>query len=252
MESSGKRARPLPDTRRARHLDERLRAYALAASAAGVGALALAQPANAQIVYTPANISITDGDLFLDLNCGPRVQFWLADEFERSIYGTVRELAINGSANASVIADKNGAAALPLDSIIGSSRSFKNVHRGELILAEAIRSAYYGSGVSGNWVNVKRAYLGLKFSLQKDVHYGWAELKVLAKLRDLQVHATLTGYAYESVPNQSIKAGQKKETDFAATPDAASPETGTLGPLAPDVPGRHCLDFEPPPGSTPR
>ena len=36
-------------------LNQRVHAYALAASAAGVGVLALAQPAEAKIVYTPAH-----------------------------------------------------------------------------------------------------------------------------------------------------------------------------------------------------
>src|SRR4029077_3677693 len=44
--------------------------YALAASAAGVGMLALAQPSQAKIVYTPANIQINVGGglVYLDLN----------------------------------------------------------------------------------------------------------------------------------------------------------------------------------------
>jgi|HubBroStandDraft_6_1064221.scaffolds.fasta_scaffold05468_2 hypothetical protein len=47
-----------------------LNAYALAAGAAGVGVLALAQPAGAKIVYTPAHIPIVQnkGLVELDLN----------------------------------------------------------------------------------------------------------------------------------------------------------------------------------------
>ena len=46
---------------------QRLNMYALAASAAGVGVLALAQPAEAKIIYTPAHKSI-GAKTFLDLN----------------------------------------------------------------------------------------------------------------------------------------------------------------------------------------
>jgi hypothetical protein len=226
--------------------DRRLRAYALAASAAGVGLLALTQPADAQVVYTPANITITDGDLFLDLNCGPRVNFWLADNLESTNYGYAQEFVINGSADAGVIADKHGAAALLAESVIGSSRSFQTVHRAERLLAQAIETGYGGTWLSGNWAN-KQAYLGLKFNIQGQVHYGWAELTVRAAVHhnNLQVHATLLGYAYESTPNQSIRAGQTKDAD-TATPNTFSPQAGTLGALARGAASLgHCPDVEP-------
>jgi hypothetical protein len=48
---------------------KRLNSYALAASAAGVGALALAQPAEAKIIYTPAHKTLHNGEgFYLDLN----------------------------------------------------------------------------------------------------------------------------------------------------------------------------------------
>src|SRR5579864_108267 len=51
-------------------LHQRVNAYALAASAAGVGVLALTQAAEAKIVYTPVNISIplNGGLIQIDLN----------------------------------------------------------------------------------------------------------------------------------------------------------------------------------------
>ena len=55
-----------PATNLAANINQRLLGYATAATAAGVGVLALAQPAEAKIVYTPVNIPIT-------LN-GPAVQ----------------------------------------------------------------------------------------------------------------------------------------------------------------------------------
>ncbi len=52
-----------------RSLHHRLNLYALAATAAGVGALALAQPAQAEIVYTPAHKKLhLNHNFFLDLN----------------------------------------------------------------------------------------------------------------------------------------------------------------------------------------
>jgi hypothetical protein len=44
-------------------LHQHLHVYALAASAAGVSMLALAQPGEAEIIYTPANVSIVIGEV---------------------------------------------------------------------------------------------------------------------------------------------------------------------------------------------
>jgi hypothetical protein len=57
---------------------QRLNMYAVAASAAGVGILALAQPADAKIVYTPAHVVIHSGRPFvvpLDLDHDGTIDF---------------------------------------------------------------------------------------------------------------------------------------------------------------------------------
>src|SRR5579864_169375 len=54
-------------SRLSENLDKNLTAYAIAAGAAGVGLLALAQPADAKIVYTPAHKNI-GAQTFIDLN----------------------------------------------------------------------------------------------------------------------------------------------------------------------------------------
>jgi hypothetical protein len=229
-------------------LEKHLKTYAMTAAAAGAGLLSSVLPADAQVLYTSANIKITDGNLFLDFNCGPRVNFWLADRVEVSTYGVVRELALNGGINASVIEDSHGPAALPADSVVGSSRTFTNAHQNERVMAEAFQFAYSGTGVSGNWANVKQAYLGLKFDIQGQIHYGWAEFSVNASAHGpMPVHATLLGYAYEATPNQSIKTGQKSgAAGVAAIPGSIVPQPGTLQALAQGVASKSgCPDYEP-------
>jgi len=50
-------------------LNQRLNTYVVAATAAGVSALAMAQGAEAQIVFTPANRTINTGQkMLIDLN----------------------------------------------------------------------------------------------------------------------------------------------------------------------------------------
>jgi len=46
----------------------RLSAYTMAAVAAGVGLLAAAPPANAEIVFTHAHRTFSNGEIFLDIN----------------------------------------------------------------------------------------------------------------------------------------------------------------------------------------
>jgi hypothetical protein len=66
------------------------------------------------------------------------------------------------------------------------------------------RSNVYTSNktiVYGPWVNVKDRYLGLKFQIKGNTHYGWARLNV--KVSKTTITATLTGYAYEDHPEQT-------------------------------------------------
>jgi hypothetical protein len=71
------------------------------------------------------------------------------------------------------------------------------------------------------------------------IHYGWARVKVASYP---QHAATLTGYAYETMPNRAIIAGQTKGRDDASVEESRatlmpSPERPTLGTLAMGAPG---------------
>jgi hypothetical protein len=84
----------------------------------------------------------------------------------------------------------------------------------------------------GPWVGkgkgVRNRYLGLKFVIHGKVHYGWARLSVtLGHHRQYDdVSGTLTGYAYETIPNKPIIAGQ------ITGPDVITVQPETLGRLA--------------------
>ena len=47
-----------------------------------------------------------------------------------------------------------------------------------------------------------QAYLGVKFNIGGEIHYGWIRRAV-----DQFSSDTITGYAYETVPNKSISTG---------------------------------------------
>ncbi len=66
----------LPSPSKPANFSDSLHLYALAASAAGVSVLALAQPAEAEIVYTPVQVTIAPGQTYgLDVNQDGIVDF---------------------------------------------------------------------------------------------------------------------------------------------------------------------------------
>src|SRR5579863_10427884 len=74
-ESMKRSPRPRTTANLSDSIHHRLNMYALAASAAGVGVLALAQPIEAKIVYTPADVKIGYIPYNLDLNHDGVVDF---------------------------------------------------------------------------------------------------------------------------------------------------------------------------------
>jgi len=99
--------------------------------------------------------------------------------------------------------------------------------------------AWYGiHGFYGRWLHVKLAYLGVKFLIKGKTHFGWARVKVDTQQKPFA--ATLTGYAYETIPGKPIIAGATKGPDDAEPTAALSshtPEPATLGALALGAPG---------------
>ncbi len=68
----------------------------------------------------------------------------------------------------------------------------------------------------GHWLNVSDKYLGLKFIKNNNTYYGWARLTSSSKFATspaphlVMVQLILKDYAYNSIPNQTILAGQTK------------------------------------------
>jgi hypothetical protein len=88
----------------------------------------------------------------------------------------------------------------------------------------------YGSTVysAGPWLDVTNRYLGLKFLIHGQVHFGWARVTSTDRLR----HIVLTGFAYETTPNKGLRAGQTSEADNSAAASDLSPKGASLGLLA--------------------
>ena len=207
-------------------LDKHLNLYALAASAAGVGLLAFAQPTEAEIVYTPAHVTFKAGTSYsLDINNDGTPDFQLKDTASQFNAGlSVHPWGNNGPVSNGVEIGHGslGPLALNKGAAIGPGKNFYgclSCSYGQL-LAWADNA-----GEFGHWANVTNRYMGIKFFVGGETYYGWARLSV--EVNGLSVAGVLTGYAYENTPNHPIRAGQTSGTD-----DASLPEGATLGSLA--------------------
>ena len=223
-------------------LNRQLNMYALAASAAGVSVLALAGASEAKIVYTETHQVTRPGvPLYIDLNHDGIKDFLLRTWFYKGTSGLEVGVYASGYRNAdNVVAGRrfsrsgyflSAAYALPAGAVIGPKGNFSV--RLPLMAAELFPkdsgSLYSDLGPwAGRGKGVSDRYLGLKFLVDGEVHYGWARLSVaLGHRRQVgDVGGTLTGYAYETVPDKPIVAGQ------IAGPGVITVQPESLGGLA--------------------
>jgi hypothetical protein len=212
-------SRPRKTVTLSRPLQRQLNQYALSACAAGVSALALAQSAQAKIVYTHAHKSLPVNRLFyLDLNHdGTKdFKFFLRSEFGSGYWFT--DLKLEGMrpknqvwsfAQSSFI--YACAAALPKGTKVTSKGPFGPGYQFMFFGG----SSFGGSGSFCPWLSFKQktpAYLGLKFSIKGKIHFGWARFENIHSGHQAP-SAELTGYAYETTPNKPIVTGKTKGAD---------------------------------------
>jgi hypothetical protein len=205
-------------------LHRQLSMYALAASAAGVSVLALAGASEAKVVYTETSqVTRAGSPLYIDLNNDGIKDFVLRTMFYRGTSGLDIGLIACGYRNGNAVAGRrsslgtgyffSAASALPFGARIGPERKFPvdlPVMAEEHFPKDAGSNEYSDFG---QWVDkdqgVENRYLGLKFFIDGEVHYGWARVSVTIEHHRQfdDVSGILTGYGYETVPNKSIIAG---------------------------------------------
>ena len=194
--------------------------YGVAVTAAGLGLATLASPAKAEIIYTPASVQITSA-FHLDVN-GDGV-----NDFTFYFFKSVKLLSTTGSfsflsvvpsnfSHNGIVGNPTGgsypASALSSGVQVSGNASFRG-------FAMAQRWNHPSKGTStfrSPWANggqgATNRYLGLRFEINKEIHYGWARLSVGPG----NAVATLTGYAYETTPNMPIVTGQTSGHDESA------------------------------------
>jgi hypothetical protein len=205
-------------------LDASLLTYAIAATAAGVGMIT-PQTAEAEVVATPANITVPhNGELIqIDINRDGQMDFglsWITTDVPghhrktcssncpppvSSILRVVPTEAANevwqtgskaGVAGGSIYC----AAALGAGRRVGPAAAFEPGNKAMFW--------YYGNFATNQsacpWrgTHPPKPYLGVKFlDTSGNVHYGWV------RISGGPGGVTITGYAYETTPNKHIDTG---------------------------------------------
>jgi hypothetical protein len=225
---------PITSSRLSASSEKRLTMYALAATAAGVGALA-ATPAEAKIVYTPKKLRFVNHSFSIDLNGDGKSDFAFSFRYATDHYLSIKGVVPGNAAVAGGQQEIRGVARLTASALasgahIGSAKKF-------LRQRQVLGAVYYNSDGGqtyfyGKFANVGTRYVGLRFKINGKTHYGWARLSIdiphgNGNLNYPPITAHLTGYAYETVPNKPIIAGKTKDADAVS-----AQSDGTLGKLA--------------------
>jgi len=209
---------------RSENLKTRLTAYAAGAVAAGVGLLVASPVADAEVIFTPTHTVFTKGILNIDLDHDGSTDFVL------SIYTFIfpdHRLAARGAKADNGILGFGGSSYPPLalnaGARIGPHSSFFRFNAPAVIVTT--------SGFEGPFANTGNKFMGFKFNISGETHYGWALLNARTGVQDGRtgIQTTLLGYAYDTVANEAIHAGQMRAE---APRFSRAPEAGTLAALA--------------------
>ena len=229
--------RKRPINREDSGLTKRLASYAAAAGGA-VALLGVTDTADAKIVYTPVIVNFTSTiptqyvlrpdrihpALTLSIGyCSASVfcsEFQAIGKIDGEIIGYPVETKFEGK--------QYGTTLLAAGQRIGASGNFESDAKFHYLKAESVFSSHSGFGQFGN------GFFGFKFSIDGQTHYGWGRI-TNSYVNDGYVY-TLTGFAYETIPNRRILAGQEQGSyaEPGSEGDSSSAQAGrsTLGSLA--------------------
>jgi hypothetical protein len=208
----------------------RLNLYSIAAAAAGVSILALVQPAHAKIITTKKTLTIDNGTVFLDLNNDGISDFEFSfTTFRDSKYHA--KLTLKGLVGGKVVGQKLSsgyggpyASALVRGKKIGLSAHFSSA--GGKLTIERENHANSAGTYYGNWYFAPNHFLGVKFLIKGQTHYGWIRIGG----NYTGIPNEITEYAYETVANKPIAAGATSGTPGTdeAAQQTLAPSLGML------------------------
>jgi len=198
----------------------------------------MAPAAEATIVYTPAQLIMSRlTTINLDLNGDGIVDFQAVNQITQlTSYEFATSLQIAAAQVGNGIVANQGeryfAARMRPDVPIGPMVFKQGTTRyGNLFKRYCVRACSSWSSIFGPWAgNVNFRYVGLKFLIQGETHYGWLRVDT----RSAQGEAIITGYAYETVPNKPLLTGKTSGPDEPIPVSSVphDPQPATLGMLA--------------------
>jgi|HubBroStandDraft_5_1064220.scaffolds.fasta_scaffold33133_2 hypothetical protein len=193
-----------------------------------VSLLVLAQPSLAKIVYTPVNVTLSgNGSIAIPQN-GGTTQFTIKEVtqsgqcFDGSYFEATVSVSPRAGGNGVVGNGTLGDAfALSLGTPIGPGQSFDQVALTMAYEYDGYTDGRCGAVYYGDWCDDNSgaacdsvdAYLGLEIEYRGSIYYGWAQATVspIYGRDSFEFSVQLTGYAYETIPGQSINAGQTSD-----------------------------------------
>jgi hypothetical protein len=194
-----------------KNLQKKLKAYSITA-----GSLTAAVAAQGQIIHTDVipDLVIDSGAVYaLDVNNDATAEFSLyattyTDSASGGIYGYSILQVEPPAANA--VLGNLFASTYPLPSALNAGDSIRpgatdwkdgSVNSGLQYLAVVTPPP---GPAYGNWPGINDKYIGMRFVVGAQTHYGWARLSVSADGSAI----TIKEYAYNSTPGAGITAGQ--------------------------------------------
>lgn len=181
-------------------LEKKIKAYSMAAVA-----VMAAQPAVGSVQYTDIDPDTTytgaTGDYLLDLNNDGTDDFNL----QFTVGTDSRSVRILPSVGNEVLGSLAGSWFYPFalninDPIDATQTAWNGTANGGYLTMAWI---YTTGGSYGNWFGASDKYLGLRFSVGGNTHYGWCRLTIDATCTLM----TVKDYAYDDSPNTGIAAG---------------------------------------------
>ena len=181
------------------HAQSAPRSIRSAAGVIAVGTL-VASPAEAKIVYTPTNTEVQYGTT-IDLNNDGTADF----AFDEFIMYHSQRLTIQPAVAGNAIRFNGAGAACGFFGVpVGPGEAFgtnTSYFKNGVFVAGFFQ--YSHTSFHGPFANAVNRYLGFKFLINGQVHFGWARLTIQNDVNN----AVMTGYAYETEPNVNIIEG---------------------------------------------
>jgi hypothetical protein len=188
--------------------------------------------ANAQIVYTDVNPDSTMNcsvsvlctkDYNLDLNNDAITDFILTTfrvdppQIGNETISRVNAIPLNGNAvKDTLVYSDTVSIPLQLNAVIDSNLLLNQSW--QTSGSQILKNGVYGGSLAndttwGLWDSLADYYLGLRLLQSGQTHYGWVRLRV--DVTSFYASLIVKDYAYNSIPNQPILAGQTTATGIS-------------------------------------